>query len=123
MAKAATTIVPALKLLMSPDGYRPQGVCVLAGDDAYIKHEARIALTRTLLGESGDNLGAEILEGRSAGLRDVLDALSERSLFGGEMRVVVIEDADTFVKQYANNSKHSLKNCPAKPRNGLVTRY
>ncbi|MDZ4657624.1 MAG: DNA polymerase III subunit delta [Bythopirellula sp.] len=105
MAKAAATIVPALKLLLSPGDHQPQGVCAVVGDDAFIKHEVRLALSRTLLGdgllgEGTDDLGATVLEGKTAELRDVRDALSERSLFGGETRVVVIEDADSFVKQY-----------------------
>jgi DNA polymerase III subunit delta len=100
MAKSPSTTVPALKLLISPGDYRPVGVCAVAGDDAFLQHEVRRALIRTLLGEGGDTLGADVIEGKSAELRDVLDALSERSLFGGEERVVVVEEADSFVKQY-----------------------
>jgi DNA polymerase III subunit delta len=116
MAKAsATTAVPAPKLLLSPGDYRPQGVCVLSGADAFLKHEARIALIKSFLGPASD-FGADILEGKTAELRDVLDSLSERSLFGGDDRLVIIEDADPFVKNY----REQLEAIVDKPPTGAV---
>jgi DNA polymerase III subunit delta len=116
MAKtSANTAVPALKLLISPDDYRPQGVVVLMGDDAFLKHEARIALIRGLLGPGGD-FGTEILAGKTAELRDVRDSLSERSLFGGDERLVIVEDADSFVKNY----REQLESIVEKPVAGSV---
>lgn len=115
MAKAADTTLPALKLLMSPGEIKPSGVTAVVGDDAFLKHEVRLALVRALLGDDAE-LGAEILEGKSAELRDVLDALSERSLFGGDDRVVIIEEADSFVKQY----REQLEAIVEKPPTGAV---
>jgi DNA polymerase III subunit delta len=115
MAKAAAAIVPALKVLMSPGDYRPQGVCALTGDDAFLKHEVRMTLVRTVLGP-GDEMGAKLLDGHTVELRDVMDALSERSLFGGEGRVVVIEDADPFVKRY----REQLETLMEKPPTGTL---
>ena len=113
MAKAAPTTIPALKLLLSPGDYKPVGVCAVVGDDAFIKHEVRRALTHTILGNGTDSLGAEVLEGKTTELRDVLDALSERSLFGGDERVVVIEDADPFVKLYREQLEAIVEKPPA----------
>jgi DNA polymerase-3 subunit delta len=116
MAKsAANPAVSALKVLMSPGDYRPQGVVVLAGNDAFLKHEARIALIGAALGAEGD-FGVDVLEGKTAELRDVLDSLSERSLFGGDDRLVIIEDADAFVKNY----REQLESLVEKPSPGSV---
>lgn len=116
MAKAsATTPVPALKLLMSPGDYRPAGVCVLSGSDVFLKHECRTTLVNSLLGPGGD-LGADLLDGKTAELRDVLDSLGERSLFGGDNRLVIVEDADPFVKNY----REQLEAVVDKPTPGSV---
>lgn len=98
MAKTAATTVSALKVLMSPADYRPAGVCALAGNDSFLRHEVRRALIQTVVGP-GDAFGINILEGATTDLRSVRDALSEQSLFGGAT-MVVIEEADAFVKQY-----------------------
>lgn len=111
MAKAAATTVFALKLLMSPGDYRPRGICAVAGDDAFLKHEVRMAIIKSLLGD-GEEMGADTLDGKTAELRDLLDALSERSLFGGDNRVVVIEEADTFVKQYREKLEPLVEKLP-----------
>jgi DNA polymerase-3 subunit delta len=97
MAKTPSAVVPSLKLLLSPEQFQSRGMCVIAGDDAFLRHEVRVKLIQTILGEQAE-LGAEHFEGRTAQWRDVLDSLRERSLFGGDERVVVIEDADPFVK-------------------------
>jgi DNA polymerase-3 subunit delta len=99
MAKTPSAVVSSLKLLLSPEQFQPRGMCVIAGDDAFLRHEVRVKLIQTILGEQAE-LGAEHFEGRTAQWRDVLDSLRERSLFGGDERVVVIEDADPFVKLY-----------------------
>jgi DNA polymerase-3 subunit delta len=112
MAKSPSAVVPSLKLLLSPDQYHPRGMCVIAGDDAFLRHEVRVTLIKAILGEQADQLGAEHFEGRSAEWRDVLDSLRERSLFGGDQRVVVIEDADPFVKLHREQLEGLVKHLP-----------
>jgi DNA polymerase-3 subunit delta len=113
MAKSAVSdLMSALQLLMSPREVRPVGVAVLAGGDAFLKHEARIALIRGVLGSAGD-FGAEIVDGKTAEMRDVLDALSERSLFGGDDRLVIVEDADDFVKNHREQLEAIVERPPA----------
>ena len=97
---AAKAMTPtALDLLIEPARIEPMPVCVLVGEAGFLRHEARRMLVQRILGPD-DEAGAELFDGRSAELRDVLDALAERSLFGGERRVVVVEDADSLVKNY-----------------------
>ncbi|QEG36722.1 DNA polymerase III subunit delta [Bythopirellula goksoeyrii] len=112
MAKQAAHIVPALKVLMKPDEHPAVGVCAISGDDLFLKHEVRNALVKATLGDAAEGFGVEVLEGRQAELRDVLDALRERSLFGSSQQVVVIEDADPFVKQYREQLEDLVDTIP-----------
>lgn len=111
-----TGVADALPFLMAPGDYPPGPVCVVAGDDAYLRHEARVVLCGCLLSAGDDGLSLETRNGRDAELCDVLDALCERSLFGAERRVVVVEDADPFVKQY----RAALEDYVARPAHDAV---
>ncbi|MGI9428739.1 MAG: DNA polymerase III subunit delta, partial [Bythopirellula sp.] len=97
MAKSDSKI-SALKFLKSPDDYSTSAVCAVVGDDAFLRHEVRLALGHLLNAAEEDGLGVQTFAGKTAELRDVFDALCERSLFGSEQRVVIVEDADPFVK-------------------------
>lgn len=62
------------------------------GDDDYLKREVLLKLRH------GDEV--DCFAGRDAEWRDVHDALTTTSLFGDEAQMVVVEEADPFVKQY-----------------------
>ena len=98
MAKAPSTTVSALQFLTAPGEHRLGPVCAVVGDDAFLRHEVRLHLAQVL--DSGDEQGfaLETCDGCSAQWRDVVDALSERCLFGAQCRTVVVEDADVLVK-------------------------
>lgn len=100
MAKAASNRISALKFLTNPTQTKCGPVCVIVGDDAFLRHEVRLALGRTLSSGESEGLGLQTCQGKTAQLRDVLDSLCERSLFGDERQVVVVEEADPFVKAY-----------------------
>ncbi len=100
MAKAASNRVSALEFLMHPEKTSCAAVCVVVGDDAFLRHEVRLALGRRLEVGLSDGMGLTTCEGKTAQLRDVMDSLCERSLFGDERQVVVVEEADPFVKTY-----------------------
>ncbi len=93
---AKSDIRSAFDVLMDAGPLPPAPLCVLVGSDGFLKHETRrVLVTRMAGGE-----GVDVLDG-SAELRDVLDALGARSLFGGGgPRIVVVEDADALVKNY-----------------------
>ena len=115
-AKKAVNKIDAFTFLTAPDKTPISAICAVVGDDAFLRHEVRLALGQLL--EKGDEagLGLKTYEGKTAELRDVLDALCERSLFGSELRVVVVEDADPFVKMY----REKLEDYVAKPAQDSV---
>jgi DNA polymerase-3 subunit delta len=104
MAKPLT----AFDVLLGAARIEPPAVCVLVGDEGFLKHEVRRALIGQLAGGAAE--AAEVLDG-DAELRDVLDALSARSLFGDGRRVVVAEDADGLVKA----NREALEDYVARP--------
>ena len=124
MAKKSSPslVVDALPFLIKPAGYPAQCVCVVAGEDDYLRHEARATLFDQMSfnqmsggnqvpgvnQQAGANRDATenepfdftSFDGREVELPDVLDALHERSLFGARERVVLVENPDPFVKRY-----------------------
>ena len=112
---AKAKLATALDVLIDPTAIEPRPICVLIGDEGYLQHETRRALLTRILG-AGEESAAEVLDGRSAELRDVLDALHERSLFGGTAIAVVVEMADNFVKNY----RAQLEDYVAKPATDAV---
>ncbi len=75
-------------------------VCVSTGDEPYLKRLVYDALRCSVLG-ADDDFSEDVFEGRTAELRDVLDAVSTASLFAaGGSRLVVVRDADDFVSRY-----------------------
>ena len=115
MAKKASNSLSALELLSNPPR-EPWPVVALVGDEAFLRHEVRGVLASSLCDSSDDEPDIDVLEGKTAELRDVLDALSERSLFGGGGRMVVVEEADPLVKQH----RERLEAYASAPRSGSV---
>jgi len=113
MAKSSTAksgVVAALQFLAKagrgttqsagPDAQPTARVCAVFGDDAYLKSAVLAALRRQVLGGDEGEFSLTTLAGRDALYRDVLDALATASLFGGGRRLVVVEEADSFVSQF-----------------------
>jgi DNA polymerase-3 subunit delta len=96
----------------------PSGICVLFGDEPFLKRLAMNALRRQM--QSGDDdapVSAYDCEERRPDWRDVADELSTASLFGGGPRLVILDRADSFVS--ANRER--LEDYVAKPRSsGLL---
>lgn len=99
MAKASPTIT-ALDFLMAPDSFPFGAVCAVVGDDSFLRHEVRVQVTNLVCNEDDSDLSLVTCDGRSAQWLDVMDSLRERSLFGSDSNTVLIEDADSFVKNY-----------------------
>ena len=117
MAKATAATNPmALEFLASPANFPKISVCAVVGDDGFLRHQVRLAWQEALGANQEDELTQSTCDGKIVELRDVLDMLSERSLFGADQRVVIVEEADAFVKQY----RASLEDYVAKPVLGAL---
>lgn len=119
MAKAAakSEITTAFEYLAHPDKHPLVGVCVVFGDDEYLKSEVLVMLRHQVLAGEESDFGLTTFTGRDVRLRDVHDALATVSLFGSGRRLVVIEEADPFVTEY----RGELEDFMAKPlRGGLL---
>ena len=98
--------------LKSPAEQRPGPVCVLFGDEPFLKQQARQQLIGQLLGTAADETPVATFDGDLVLWRDVVDELSTVSLFGGgAKRVAIVEDADKFVSQ----NRQQLEDYVAKP--------
>jgi DNA polymerase-3 subunit delta len=96
MAKA----VPALKYLAEPAKHAVQPVCAVLGEEPFLRRLAIGRMRDAVLGRGEAELSFTALEGPKTALRDVLDELGTLAMFGGGRRMVVVEDADSFVSNY-----------------------
>jgi DNA polymerase-3 subunit delta len=99
LAKSTTKSgnVGALEFMEAPAKYPVRPVVAVFGDEAFLKSEVLSILRREALSGADGEFGLHSFTGRDALLRDVVDALSTISLFGGGTRLVIVEDADAFV--------------------------
>jgi DNA polymerase III subunit delta len=115
MAKSAAKagVLSALDYLAKPDKHPAATVCAVFGADAYLKSAVIVALRRQALGGTdADEFSLTTLTGRETQFSELIDALAAVSLFGGgDRRVVIVEDADSFVTQ----SRSQLEDYVARP--------
>ena len=67
------------------------GVCAVFGDDPFLKRRVVVRLRQEVLGEDDGEFSLTVFDGRTAALRDVVDEVSTRAMFGGRRLVVVDE--------------------------------
>jgi DNA polymerase-3 subunit delta len=95
MAKA----LHAIEFLAQPEKHPPQPVCVVFGDELFLRREALLRIRAAVLeGEEGDFSRTDF-EGDTAEFRDVAGELCTVAMFGPR-RLVVVEEADAFVSRY-----------------------
>jgi DNA polymerase III subunit delta len=87
----------ALDFLARPGKHPPLAVCVLFGDESFLKRQVLSAIKLAVLSGEDAEFSASAFDGREAALRDVMDALATRVLFGGGRHLVVVGEADDFV--------------------------
>ena len=111
--------IPVLEYLAAGNRPKPEGVCVLFGDEPFLKQQALHAVKQQVLGDAADIPVANYdCEDRLPQWRDVADELSTVSLFGGGgPRLVVLEGADKFVSE----NRQRLEEYVARPKaSGLL---
>ena len=102
----------AIDYLAAPDKYPPRPVCVLFGDDPFLKRQTLWRLRKEVLPGGDADFSLATFEGPTAELRQVIDELSTVAMFGGGKRLVVVEEADDFVSRY----RAELEDYVARPK-------
>lgn len=101
-----------LDYLAHPAKHPAEGVCVLFGDDAFLKRQVLGRLKEQVLAGEDADFSVTVFDGRECTMRDVADALSTRALFGGGRHLVVVEEADDFVSR----NRPALEDYVGRPR-------
>jgi DNA polymerase-3 subunit delta len=109
-----SSTTPVLDFLATADKPRPVGICVLFGDEPFLKRLALTEVRRLIVGDDRDvPVTTHDCEDAMPQWRDVADELATVSLFGGgSPRLVILERADGFVT--ANRQR--LEDYVARPR-------
>lgn len=98
---------------LAAEKHRPAAVCVVFGDDSFLRRQAITTLRRQIIGNEETPASSWDCQERMPQWRDVIDELSTHSLFGGGgPRLLILEQADAFVS--AQRSR--LEDYVAKPR-------
>ncbi len=88
----------------------------MSGDEAFLKREVLHTVRHQVCGQDQGDFAWNVFAGKEAEWRDVNDALSAVSLFGGGVQAALVEDADTFVTAH----RQQLEDYLAKPPAGAV---
>ncbi len=96
MAKARTSsgAVAALDYLVRSADSPPRPVCVVFGDEPFLKSEVLAALRSAVLADEDAEFSSREFVGEETELRTVLDEVSTVGLFGGGGRLVIVRQAD-----------------------------
>jgi len=90
----------AFDYLAAPEKHPPRPVCVLFGDEPFLRRQSLLQIRSAVLGYDDGDFSLSTFEGPKSELRDVLDELATVAMFGGGKRLVVVEQADEFVSRY-----------------------
>jgi DNA polymerase-3 subunit delta len=113
MAKKA---LHAVDYLAKSQKHPPKPVCVLFGDEPFLKRQALCRLRDTVLGDDESEFSFFAFDGRKALLSEVLDELGTVAMFGSGNRLAVVEDADKFVTKY----RSELEDYVARPAKSVL---
>lgn len=106
----------ATDFLAGPEKHSIGPICAVYGDEAFLKAEVLQALRKQILGGQDGEFALTVFTGGEASLREVLDALVTTNLFGSGRRLVIVEEADSFVSLY----RAELEDYTAQPAKDAV---
>jgi len=90
----------AIDYLADSDRHPPCPVCVVFGNEPFLKRHALARLRRDVLPGDDAEFSLATFDGPKTELGNVLDELATVAMFGGGRRLVVVDDADDFVTRY-----------------------
>jgi DNA polymerase-3 subunit delta len=112
MAKA----LHAIDFLAAPAKYPPKPVCVAFGDEGFLKGHVQSRIREAVLTGDDADFSLSVFDGPKANLAEVLDCLATLAMFGGDTRLVIVEEADKFVTRY----RAELEDYVAEPADGGI---
>lgn len=116
MAKTSGKPLDALDFLAHPAKNPPTPFCVLFGDEGFLKRQVLGEIKELVLSGDDAEFSTSTFDGREVELRDVMDALSTRALFGGGRHLVIVDEADDFVSK----NRSALEAYAGKPKSDSV---
>jgi DNA polymerase-3 subunit delta len=99
MAKA----IGALDYLGQADQPSVPPVCVVYGDESFLKRQVLLRLREGVVGSDEGDFSLATFDGEKTAMKDVLGELSTMAMFGGGKRFVVVEQSDNFISRYRQN--------------------
>ena len=108
----ASKPIHAIEFLNGPDDPTVPPVCVVFGSESFLKRKAIARIRGAVLGKGEGEFSLATFDGPNAKLSEVLKELATRAMFGGDRRLVVVEDADKFVSQH----REGLEKYVSQPR-------
>jgi DNA polymerase-3 subunit delta len=98
--------------------YPPQAICVVFGDDSFLRSNAVRHIKDQVLAKEDAEFALSKFDGndKNVGFRDVLKELRTAAMFGGDRRLICIDEADSFVTKY----RTEFENYAAKPSQQAV---
>ncbi len=105
-------VLHAVDYLAAAEKHPARPVCVVFGDEPFLKRQVLTRLREQAAGEDQADFSLSTFDGRTTELRDVIDELATVAMFGGGKRVVVVEEADQFVSRY----RSELEDYVARPK-------
>ena len=91
--------VSALDFLKTPERYPVQSVCVIAGDEAFLRSVVFKKIRATVLSDQDADFCLSRFDGNETSYRDVVRETAMTALFGSGRRLVVVEQAESFLSQ------------------------
>ena len=92
-------VTPALDFLAAATPAVP-AVCVIFGDDAFLKSEVLAVVRQAVLGDADGEFSQTEFIGDDVAPREVFDCLTTVALFGAGRRLIVVREADGFVSSH-----------------------
>jgi len=108
--------VSVIDYLWDTAKYPAAPICVVFGDDAFLRSNAVRHIRDQVLAAEDAEFALSRFEGDDAPFKDVLRELRTTAMFGGDRRVVCVDEADSFVSKY----RTELENYVAKPSDQAV---
>ena len=94
--------IPVIDYLWKVTKFPPKPICVVFGDDAFLRSSAVRHLRDQVLADEDAEFSLRLFEGdnKNTTFKDVLQELRTIAMFGGGQRLVRVDDADAFVTKY-----------------------